>query len=1047
MANLQELWLDNNRITSIESGDFDGLTNLQKLWLEDNQITSLESGAFDGLANLERLDLGDNQITGIERGAFDGLNNLQWLYLGHSQITGLESGDFEGLANLQTLDLGYNQITSIESGDFDGLANLQTLGLRWNQITSIESGDFNGLTNLRRLDLDGNQITSIENGGFVGLTNLETLYLPLNNISELNLTGATFEHLMRCTSLAGFCVDSDEIARLTLDDAVLSLGSFHVIFRETNSITDTSLVGLTFSDKNPRDLGRLLSIGTLDNVTVDQGLFDAYADEFNSFAEEAGNTVTIVRYGDSNRDGQFNSSDFVHVFVAGKYETGEPAKWVEGDWNGDRLFDSLDSIIAFADGLYEQGLQGNIVAVPEPGAIALLLTAACLLLLRRCAGQRLPVVLLPMLFLATTSTHADIYRWDTGEVISGTEGIEPGPGVQLDQIDLQYAALADWPPTDLTGASFEASNLANARLTRSVLNTAIFTNANLSHASLDRARLIDADLTGAVVTGASFSETTRHGFSKEQLYSTASYQVESLQGISLRENDLTGWDFSGQDLTGADLSFSILTHANLRGALIARGDFDFAETLGCLTKEQLYSTASYQAKDLQGIQISLPRCSLSGLDLSGQDLTNARLSVREADITGAVVTGAGISGVTEEQLYSTASYQMKNLRGIRLFFADLTGWDFSEQDLTGAYFAASPDMAPGPFPANLTNANLTRANLSDARLFQVNLTGAKMAGANLANSELSYANLFDADLASADLTGATLRDVHLSGADLSWAIVTEASLSGSGITKEQLYSTASYQAKNLQGINLANNDLTGWNFAGQDLTNANISYSTLTNADLTRATLKNARLTDSSNLDHALFDSETTYNQWTVFPDDFDPVAEGLTLVESQAGDFDASDALDVNDVDWLGAKVRSNYRVYVPWWLPDAMFDLNSDDTIDLDDHRMWVKDLAHTWYGDANLDGEFNSSDFAQVLTAGKYEKGWLEEDRWPEGQLAVWSEGDWNGDWFFNSSDMVTAFVDGGYEQGPRPAAATVPEPASILQLLLGLAGIFWASLRRR
>ena len=32
-------------------------------------------------------------------------------------------------------------------------------------------------------------------------------------------------------------------------------------------------------------------------------------------------------------------------------------------------------------------------------------------------------------------THADIYRWDTGEVIPGTEGIEPGPGVQLDHCE------------------------------------------------------------------------------------------------------------------------------------------------------------------------------------------------------------------------------------------------------------------------------------------------------------------------------------------------------------------------------------------------------------------------------------------------------------------------------------------------------------------------------------------------------------------------------------------------------------------------------------
>ena len=57
-----------------------------------------------------------------------------------------------------------------------------------------------------------------------------------------------------------------------------------------------------------------------------------------------------------------------------------------------------------------------------------------------------------------------------------------------------------------------------------------------------------------MVTGASFGDYLGHssGFTKEQLYSTASYQQRNLRGIGLRGNDLTGWDFSGQDLTGAD---------------------------------------------------------------------------------------------------------------------------------------------------------------------------------------------------------------------------------------------------------------------------------------------------------------------------------------------------------------------------------------------------------------------------------------------------------------------------------------------------------------
>ena len=199
--------------------------------------------------------------------------------------------------------------------------------------------------------------------------------------------------------------------------------------------------------------------------------------------------------------------------------------------------------------------------------------------------------------------------------------------------------------------------------------------------------------------------------------------------------------------------------------------------------------------------------------------------------------------------------------------------------------------------------------------------------------------------------------------------------------------------------------------------------STLTNADLTGANLKNAYLV-SATLTLAKFSSESVYNQWTVFPAGFNPKVAGLKKVMSPKGDLDADDALDAADVDILAIRIGG--RGSKPWWLPDAAFDMNGDSSVNLEDHRVWVKDLAHTWYGDADLDGEFNSSDFVQVFQAGTYETT----------ESASWSEGDWNGDGIFTSDDFVTAFADGGYEQGPRTDAAAVPEPAGTLLLLIGL-----------
>ena len=276
-----------------------------------------------------------------------------------------------------------------------------------------------------------------------------------------------------------------------------------------------------------------------------------------------------------------------------------------------------------------------------------------------------------------------------------------------------------------------------------------------------------------------------------------------------------------------------------------------------------------------------------------------------------------------------------------------------------------------------------------------------------------------------------------------------------GFTEEQLYSTASFQSKDLRGIGLADLDMTAWDFRGQDLTGASLQHSNLTiaklngadlrGADLSRSTmalaelngadLRNANLDDTDRLllPWAMADSQTLYNQWTTFVPGFDPQAAGLTFVASPAGDLDANDALDVVDVDALVRKIRTGRSQ--PLWLPNGAYDLNQDGMIDEQDLHVWVKDLKNTWFGDANLDLEFNSGDMVQVFAAGKYE---TEE-------AAGWSEGDWKGDGVFDSSDMVAAFADGGYEQGLKTAANVVPEPASAIVLLASL--VIIATHRRR
>lgn len=148
--------------------------------------------------------------------------------------------------------------------------------------------------------------------------------------------------------------------------------------------------------------------------------------------------------------------------------------------------------------------------------------------------------------------------------------------------------------------------------------------------------------------------------------------------------------------------------------------------------------------------------------------------------------------------------------------------------------------------------------------------------------------------------------------------------------------------------------------------------------------------------------------------------------------DFNMDGVINIDDIDLLSTAIRGADS--------NLIYDLNVDGNVNHEDlrHMIHAADCMNTWIGDANLDGEFNSSDFVQVFAFGEYEDGISLN--------STWATGDWNGDGEFDSSDFVAAFSVGGYEQGPRPQpAAAVPEPTAPLSLLLALGLLVKSRLR--
>jgi uncharacterized protein YjbI with pentapeptide repeats len=321
--------------------------------------------------------------------------------------------------------------------------------------------------------------------------------------------------------------------------------------------------------------------------------------------------------------------------------------------------------------------------------------------------------------------------------------------------------------------------------------------ADLSNRNLTMAYLIRADLSAMPWGGGEF-------------------------GDDFFPSKLTGVNLSQADLTDANLSMAWLYNANLNGAEVRGANFSRSVSFGYgsgITAAQLYSTASYLARDLTGI--NLEANAFAHVNLVGQNLTNAVFrgaALTGADLTAAEIRGADFSysGITAAQLYSTVSYNTHDLSGIGLGSNELSGINLAAQNLSSGYFLG----------ATLNGANFNEANAINANFLLAGLSGANFGHANLTNANLS----------GAGLTGANLEGARVQGAKFYRYDEGE----GTGLTPEQLYSTASYQEHNLAGIGLIRNDLSGVNLAGQDLTNSGFSYATMANANLSGADARGA---------------------------------------------------------------------------------------------------------------------------------------------------------------------------------------------------------------
>ena len=144
------------KLTSLKSGDFEGLSGMSELNLEANSLSNLPEGVFDGLSSLELLTMQGNDLSSLPDGVFDDLTNLHTLALYDNDLAALPDGIFDQLTKLRTLAISGNKLTALSGDVFTGLGGLASLVASNNKLTSLPDGVFSGMSKLQSVSLSGN---------------------------------------------------------------------------------------------------------------------------------------------------------------------------------------------------------------------------------------------------------------------------------------------------------------------------------------------------------------------------------------------------------------------------------------------------------------------------------------------------------------------------------------------------------------------------------------------------------------------------------------------------------------------------------------------------------------------------------------------------------------------------------------------------------------------------------------------------------------------------------------------------------------------------
>ena len=277
---LLHLNLGYNKISHVQSGDFEWAEDLEILLLRNNILTKLKRETFKGASKLKDLSLSFNHLTELDDDCFIGieeslnilelsfafatdvfpqralkpLSNLLWLVLDNNNFQSIEATAFYSFQQLRYINLESNRLHYLPERIFLSSvhAELRDVKLGYNFLEVIPEFSFHNLTELRSLDLTGNRIKVLSSGSIMDCPKLLTISLAYNRIFKLErvtfygLPSLRFLHLEfnKLTTL-----DLDAISEIGGPDFALNV-SYNAIslINSGGSINNLTRLDLSFNN-------------------------------------------------------------------------------------------------------------------------------------------------------------------------------------------------------------------------------------------------------------------------------------------------------------------------------------------------------------------------------------------------------------------------------------------------------------------------------------------------------------------------------------------------------------------------------------------------------------------------------------------------------------------------------------------------------------------------------------------------------------------------------------------------------------------------------